>query len=666
MLVMIGFLIFAVLFPIILMNRNETQSSQGSSNTEINRPPKEEKESEIINDPTNPAELQDSDNKNGNSSLALKKQIKSQGSNADCQCSKVSVYNNFDNITSDFRTYQDVKVQYYYISDIHLELKIHDVKNALDSIKAFVRNMVLSAGSRQNSSFLLIAGDVSSKFEFTKAFFEELVNLWDPSHIVVVLGNHELWSPQIEMEDNIRFYKSFFENIKVHCLHNELLCMEYDAIFLNAGNASQFSKFTFTENQILRMTSEEIREKTFHCPLLILGGIGFSGLNTTYNSSRIRYGSSFENVSKEEALKKEISESERFDLIYQKLKASIPENKVIVLTHMSKNNWNADPYVPRWIYVSGHDHRNFFEVNEQHKIYADNQIGYHCKTIALKHFVTDSNHDVFSVYPDGIFTISKERYLDFNRGKNIVVNYNGASKLYMLKRKGHYMFFCIGSSSSASKKKKLYLLSGGNRKNLLKNKVSDLPYYYDNMEKYIDNIHNLMHRYTVAQEQIAGFIKQLGGSGKIHGCIIDVDMPTCAEYISYAHLLVNPIDGSIIPYFALNTESRTIYKDFESLLEKSPQCKIILANYNKLKAVDKPNFIALGQCDSVREFTGGSSYYYSNDKDFYKISRVVSNLKYCLDKNIIRIWDDELLNCTFGKSIVVKNQFQTKNRNIER
>ena len=70
------------------------------------------------------------------------------------------------------------------------------------------------------------------------------------------------------------------------------------------------------------------------------------------------------------------------------------------------------------------------------------------------------------------------------------------------------------------------------------------------MERYIDNIHKLMYHYTLGQEALSQFIIRLGGSGKIHGCIIDVDRPEQAGDYSYTHLFVNPIDGRVTPYFA--------------------------------------------------------------------------------------------------------------------
>ena len=86
--------------------------------------------------------------------------------------------------------------------------------------------MVRSIGTRPFNSYLLIAGDTSSIFEFTVIFYNELIQWWNPNQIVVVPGNHELWDPYVEMEDNVEIYRKFFAKLGIVFLQNDLMCVE--------------------------------------------------------------------------------------------------------------------------------------------------------------------------------------------------------------------------------------------------------------------------------------------------------------------------------------------------------------------------------------------------------------------------------------------------------
>ncbi len=82
-------------------------------------------------------------------------------------------------------------------------------------IKFLVNELVESIEIKPANSYLLIAGDTSSIFEFTKIFYNELIRLWDSNHIVVVMGNHELLDPYLEMEDSIKLYRDFFNELGI-------------------------------------------------------------------------------------------------------------------------------------------------------------------------------------------------------------------------------------------------------------------------------------------------------------------------------------------------------------------------------------------------------------------------------------------------------------------
>ena len=68
------------------------------------------------------------------------------------------------------------------------------------------------------------------------------------------------------------------------------------------------------------------------------------------------------------------------------------------------------------------------------------------------------------------------------------------------------------------------------------------------MDKVVSIVKNPLAPYLEIQKGIAERIAMIGGRGKIHGCIIDIDW--------FNHIFVNPCDLKITPYWA----SDMIYK----------------------------------------------------------------------------------------------------------
>lgn len=558
-------------------------------------------------------------------------------------------------------------VPIFYISDIHL---LHRVKHRYkqkatqEEVYAFIKDLAKNMATNipvsaifSRNRILLIAGDTSSLFDFSEVFYKELVKYWNPNHIIVVSGNHELWDPAIDMEENIRCQRALFKKIGIVFLQNELYCITDDILQgLNVKGFHEATPNVLNEDQILNMSADDLKLILKKCPIAILGGIGFSGLNEEYNATNLKYGHSFENLPNDEARKKEIKESARFESVYRKLENCASENRLIILTHMQKGDWSDSPYVPNWSYVNGHNHRNYCEVNDFRKVYADNQVGYHRESVRLKAFYTDSDYDCFFDIEDGIHTISAEQYMEFYRGKRLNTNFNRVEgTIYMLKKKEYYMFFFYGKFCATSKKDALYLLNGGNLKKINGAKPVDIQYFFESLELYVNNVNQLLERYTGAQKRIAQFIRSLGGSGRIHGCIIDVDMPTCFGGFSYTHVFVNPIDGTVTPYYALDITARIVYRDFKALLENSTQCKSLLANYLKLEAENKLDLPALKYGTYVEEW-GEDDAVFDRGGYLYQMSRIIKSLQYCTEKNIIRIWNENILNNEFVKKVVLSDK----------
>lgn len=554
-----------------------------------------------------------------------------------------------------YERFDNDHIPFFYVSDIHLchkvlqKFKYRATKEEARSyVKFLARKMLESVGTVPYDSYLLIAGDTSSEFEIAKVFFEELVLFWKPKRIVVIPGNHELWDPWDEMENNIQVYREFFKGLGITFLQND---------FLLVKNRNQ--QFILNEDKILVLSEEQIRELAQECSIAILGGIGFSGLNDKYNAVNMPYGKSFtESGSSEEALQRDIYEAHRFDNLYRKLLLALPHNRVIVLTHMQKWDWNADSHNPNWIYVNGHNHQNYFDISSKKVVYADNQIGYKTAMIGLKYFYIDNEYDIFSYLKDGIHEITKSQYSDFNKGKLVQMSFRREDgQIYMIKKNGKYMFFLYCSYSKQSKNKYLYLLTGGRLGKLLRNSLEDLQYYYTTLDIYTENIHQLIDRYTGGQKEISQFVKGLGGSGKIHGCIVDVEKPGNFETFSYCHLFVNPTDGKVTPYFAYDMTSRIVYKDFKALLESQESCKLLQDNYTRNEKEQSLNLPTIQYSSHLEEW-GDESSIYDEGSYLYKISRIIKSLQYVAEKSIVRIWKEELLNYDFVSHIREANRIE--------
>ena len=79
-------------------------------------------------------------------------------------------------------------------------------------------------------------------------------------------------------------------------------------------------------------------------------------------------------------------------------------------------------------------------------------------------------------------------------------------------------------------------------------------------------------KYNEALKNISKVVEKIGGTGTIHGCIVDIDF--------YNHIYLNPYDGTISAYYSPWFGSRYEYPTIEQLLDKHlPQ---LYANYKKL------------------------------------------------------------------------------------
>lgn len=519
----------------------------------------------------------------------------------------------------------------YYISDIHLEHQLvkkpGDIaKLSLLEIRERIDNKIaeLLASVPDTRSTLLIGGDVADSVELEALFYERLTSFssrhdWWQGDIFAVLGNHELWDgdptglePARPIDEIITDYRQAMPR-GVTLLENELFIV-YKGL----------RSTVLGEDAILNASVEELAEACVNSTFLLLGGIGFSGLNPVYNAEMGLYRAA---VSTEE----DIARSRRFRAIYEKVLASAENIPVIVLTHTQMADWSDARYNPKWIYVSGHTHQNMFLLQDDGtSVFSDNQVGYKPKPWHLNGFTVDVHrYDPFKDYPDGIHQITREQYVEFNRCQGIMMqSMKHPGDLYALKYGGVYMFVLESASS-------LCLLEGGRRHKL----DYDIRYYYENLPEYVRKVRSAFMPYQKALSMVSDEVMAIGGSGSIHGCIVDIDW--------FNHIYLNPFDGKVTPYFALNTTDKLVFKNVESLLSSSPfppqlsNGESMLARYLSTPSREK-KFPILSRTSS-KKWELAVVPQVVLDRSMYEPSRIMRSIQYIFDQNVLRIWNDAVL-----------------------
>lgn len=149
-----------------------------------------------------------------------------------------------------------------------------------------------------------------------------------------------------------------------------------------------------------------------------------------------------------------------------------------------------------------------------------------------------------------------------------------------------------------------------------------------------------MEEYNKALKSISDIIKSIGGDGKVHGCIVDIDF--------YNHIYLNPHDGNISAYYSDCFGDRFIYRTVEKLLiERLPR---IYENYKKM-ITSSFDLVNIGDANC-----SPSEIMHVFDTTQYKPSRIIKYMQYVTENNIIRIWREDLVvsslqYCT-GKNLI--------------
>ncbi len=492
-----------------------------------------------------------------------------------------------------------------YISDLHIPHRLKQVKaEGHDAILNEIRN-VASTLAAETDKVLLIGGDTSSDFILYEIFLAALRTELNNRNktdacVIIILGNHELMcSKPGSLQETISKYRDITRKYKMYLLHNELL-----------GHLSNGKNIILGETQLKELSCKDIRAKLRTADMIILGGIGFSGCNELLNAETGIYGNCLTRT-------EEMEESKLFFSIHKKVCGVLNDKPVIVLTHMPIECWNQEYiFADGFTYVSGHTHYNKYQIDGKTRFIADNQAGYTRRKISLKYFQHTELYDYFSDITDGIHEIKPEDQVRFYQGKGL---YSGLTRtdgrVYLLKRDGYHCFLFRDVNQN------LYILNGGSINRLKRN---DMEYYYENMLIQIEHLRADIEKYTEVQEKLSQGVKLLGGSGKIHGAIVDIDETN--------HIYLNPLDGKITGYWASDTVNKIVYPTIKTLLHEN--CPWIHDRYKELSG-PKGNIIKVMERNNGTPISRLPELY--ENTDIYKVSNLILKIQK-LYKNILAIW----------------------------
>lgn len=517
----------------------------------------------------------------------------------------------------------------FYISDLHIDYRIKKNDNADEIITKIVNKLVKSIRFSDYSNckvlftrIVIIAGDVSDNFEYFKKFFREYVlQIGDDIKTIFVPGNHDVWNSgskgKQHIDKRLDIIKNYFNKYKtkpIVMLNNEIYFPDSDEV----KNCDEL------------FADENYRDIFNRNSFAIFGGMGYAGCNIEFNCENNIYNGTLINRCEE------IERSKYVDEIHNKLSKIVRDKTIIFVTHMPKSDWSNDSeYVDKWFYISGHTHkpRAYLTEDSALRIRDDNQIGYEKMNYAFKFFYTSKVFNPFCDFVNGIYEIAREEYVMFYNGLGERIDFNrDFNNLYMIKKNDAYMFLM------RNKEDKLYMLQGGNIRKL----NHDLEYYYKNIDTFVINANTAIDEYERCLNNIKEIIKSIGGNGRIHGCIIDIDF--------YNHIYVNPYDDKTTPYHATSIVDKYPKKDLSSLLKK--YCPKLYPKWCKL-------YISSRQCQELLPNSSEKTKKCKPDTNtaIYKISRIMLDLQRIYKFKLVRVWSDNWvkdLSLETGK-IIVKN-----------
>lgn len=508
----------------------------------------------------------------------------------------------------------------HYISDIHIDHQLRLTGTPYAETVGRVRRKTDGlVASRRDEDLFLLAGDIAPSVRGMEAFLDAYrLSLGEEGRMgtmLCVLGNHELWSGQVpgpkcpfDLDAAVGEYRDACRRHGAVLLENDLYIEYRDGRF----------RRIIDEETLLSADDGDLALLLGNCRMIVLGGCGYSGIGDGIKVDLLNGGAA------------DAERSARFRRLHDKLLRCAGGQRVVVLTHYPLGEWSSGPGNPEWVYVSGHTHRNTFsEGAGRPTVLADGQVGYRPSKWGYRTYALDTTGccDPLAGAADGIYEVDVRLYEEFNHARGIYMSkFNRAGRVFALKRGDNYMFVHRGEDGG-----NLHLLAGGRITNLSQ---ADIGYYYRNLQEYSERVERLFAPYYSALTAISEEVKGIGGYGSIHGSIVDIDY--------FNHIYLDPLDGSLTPYYAESTEEREVYDTVELLLKGSPF----------IDGSIKRGFLRARKRGELAMIAGAKSEYrpspalapvLSTDKAIYAKSNAMKSVQYLLERNVVRIWNDRVL-----------------------
>lgn len=430
-----------------------------------------------------------------------------------------------------------------------------------------------------------------------------------PQYVYAVLGNHELWDFD-SYEDCVSSYSDLFSKTGIILLENS------------------FEPLGKYKKPLLFPEDKDNPEQSYETQLLYLnnviitGSIGYAVKNTSFNASQMIYGNAIDTDKEKNLSEKWISTFNEAIAISKELHSTL-----VVLSHMPVTDWLDEKDIPsNCVFFSGHTHRNLVQADERNCfLFADNQVGYRGKHFSFKKALLHKPNNPFASDPDGYRSISILEYKEFYRFMGAKMPGTGmiewqmkeyCAELYVVKSNDYYGFFMISPKGT-------YICNGGLIPKI--GKAGSMQFYYENFDSMVQLYLRKLSPLRSVQEQMAAYIKSIGGRGRIHGTIVDID--------HFNHVMFLP-DGSLSYYYSPVFGYVKSYPNMKELLEN--QCPELSDAMIKSDRELSPL--------TPQAATDYSSLSKINIRESpYMLSRKISALQRLFDNHILRGWNTSLL-----------------------
>ena len=549
--------------------------------------------------------------------------------------------------------YTDFSSNIFYLSDLHLDFYIDPKKNVESQIESIVDQLIRNTPflygllypdkdlkditdeqtaletvefihkSYLYDKYILLGGDIAESPDYSRLFYHKIRQAIPNYRIIAVLGNHELAAFK-NIDDAFDYYSNILRNENIVLLEN--VCLT-DMNFETRQEFTQNHKYD-------GVVYEWPNHQNCTHALCFYGGIGFNKFDNEHTVETIRISQDIQgNLELEKKLCDSFVNGYNIALDYAKSHQQV----LVVLSHYPLNNWldlsECDGYC---YYFYGHDHSNKSYESNGALVFGDGQIGYHSKEFSFKSVSLGKLCNPFYSYDDGYFVVSLENYIQFNvfageghvgggACKGIRSRLNKGYELYMIKNKGYYGFFLIKGTS-------IFICEGG--------KVVTIPGNNEGIKYYNSEFENLVNRllifltpYRRFQERISEEVKSVGGSGKMHGLIVDYDFTH--------HIMINPYDGSLTFYYSPEKGYVQNFRHINDLI--SHVCKNQIEVDNRMINCKDDYFISKELDEAQLDGRIFDSVIKIDLKDsLYVFSDKMRNLERIFTSGILREWNEDI------------------------